>query len=817
MCRLQGIIEIMTTTRLPYFSIALISASALAYEILLMKLFSIIQWHHFAYMIISLALLGYGASGTFLVVAREWLLKYFSYAYVGNIALFSVSSILCFIVAQQIPFNPLELLWEHTQLFWLFGLYLLLALPFFFAANAIGLAFIRYRSDISGLYGADLLGAGLGSLGILILFYLFFPESILELIALSGLLGAAIATREVVLRSNAVILLMFAVALLTVLFFGRESALKMNVYKDLSQTLRISGTKIIEERSSPLGMLSVVQSPKVPFRYVPGLSMASDVEPPQQLGVFTNGDGMSAITKYPDKMQHLSYLDYQTSALAFHLGDPDKVLILGAGGGSEILQALYHGTKEIDAVEIDPQMVDLVGTKYAEFAGNIYAMESVTVHTAEARGFIASSKEKYDLIQMAMVDSFGASSAGLQSLSENYLYTVEALQLYLQHLKPEGYLSFTRWLKLPPRDTLKLFATAIEALERNGVKDPKKHLVLIRGWQTSTLIIKNGMFSSAEIKELNHFCDERFFDTAYYSGLVKSGANRYNILDKSYFFEGTQALLENREQYYSDYKFNIRPATDDRPYFYHFFKWETLNEIFALRGTGGLHLLEWGYLVLVASLLQAVIASIVLILLPLIRYRKSEKRRIVTSKKRVLVYFFALGLGFLFLEIYFIQRFILFLSHPLYTVAVVLSSFLIFAGLGSRYSKRLGTLKGYSHSARYGIFGIFIFGLFYILTLDHIFGFLLTQTEPIKIAASVVLIAPLAFVMGMPFPMGLSELGRHSESLIPWAWGVNGCASVISAVAATLVAIHFGFTFVMIMALLFYLAAYLSFPVQIKE
>jgi hypothetical protein len=412
-----------------------------------------------------------------------------------------------------------------------------------------------------------------------------------------------------------------------------------------------------------------------------------------------------------------------------------------------------------------------------------------------------------------MVDSFGASSAGLQSLSENYLYTVEALQLYLRHLKPEGYLSVTRWLKLPPRDTLKLFATAVTALENNGVEAPQKHLVLIRGLQTSTLIIKNGIFTAAEIEKLSRFCDERFFDIAYYNGLPKSKANRYNILDKPYFFRGTQALLENREQYFRDYKFDIRPSSDDRPYFYHFFKWETLYEIFALRGSGGLHLLEWGYLVLVASLLQAIVASIVLILLPLIRYRKSKKIKIATAKKRVLLYFFALGLGFLFLEIYFIQRFILFLSHPLYTIAVVLSSFLIFAGLGSRYSKRLAALKGYSKSARYGIVGIFLFGLFYVLTLDHIFGFLLTQTDSIKIAASVLLIAPLAFAMGMPFPMGLSELGNHSESLIPWAWGVNGCASVISAVAATLVAIHFGFTVVMVMALLFYLAAYLSFPV----
>ncbi len=802
----------MTTTRLPYFSIALISASALAYEILLMKLFSIIQWHHFAYMIISLALLGYGASGTFLTLARERLLTFFPYAYVGNIALFGLSSMFCFIVAQQIPFNPLEILWETKQLFWLLALYLLLALPFFFAANAVGLALIYHKTEISRVYGADLLGAGLGSLGILLLLYLFFPASILQFIALSALFAALIGFKELNIKFKTGVLVLFALSLLAVLLSGSGITLNMNEYKDLSQTLRISGTKIVEERSSPLGMLSVVESSNVPFRYVPGLSMASDVEPPQQLGVFTNGDGMSAITKYPDKLEKLGYLDYQTSALAYHLGDLDKVLILGAGGGSEILQSLYHKAKTIDAVEIDPQMVDLVGTKYAGFAGDIYAMENVTVHTAEARGFIASSTQKYDLIQMAMIDSFGASSAGLQSLSENYLYTVEALQLYLQHLRPDGYLSVTRWLKLPPRDTLKLFATAIEALERNGVEEPKKHLLLIRGWQTSTLVVKNGIFNSREIKELERFCDERFFDTAYYDGLLKSGVNRYNILDKPYFFQGTRALLESREDYYESYKFDIRPATDDRPYFYHFFKWETLGEIFTLRGTGGLHLLEWGYLVLVVSLLQAVFASIILILLPLVRYNKTEKGTIKTSKIKVLVYFFVLGLGFLFLEIYFIQRFILFLSHPLYTVAVVLSSFLVFAGLGSRYSKRLAALKGYSSSARYGIFGIFVFGIFYVLMLDHIFGFLLTQTLPIKIAASVTLIAPLAFAMGMPFAMGLSELGSHSESLIPWAWAVNGCASVISAVAATLVAIHFGFTVVMILALLFYLAAFIFFP-----
>ncbi len=795
--------------RLPYLSVAITSAAALAYEILLMKLFGIIQWHHFAYMIISLALLGYGASGTFLSLAREWLLKHFAYAYIANIMLFSVASFVSFSIAQQIPFNPLELLWERAQLLWLFEIYLLLALPFFFAANAIGLAFIRHRTDISGLYGADLLGAGLGSLGILILLYLFFPESILQLIAFSGLLGTAIAIREMALRANAAILLLFAAALFTIFFFGREFTLKMNTYKDLSQTLLISGTEIVEERSSALGRISVVKSPEIPFRHAPGLSMAYAAEPPEQLALFSDGDSMSVITRFPDAQKHLGYLDYQTSALAYHLDDIDNVLIIGAGGGADILQALYHGTEKIDAVEIDSRMVDLVATTYSGFSGGLYTRDNVTVHTAEARGFIASSSTKFDLIQMAMVESFGASSAGLQSLNENYLYTIEALQLYLSRLKPGGYLSVTRWLKLPPRDMLKLFATVVEALKMNGVAHPEKQILVIRGLQTGTLVVKNGSFGIKEIAQLRDFCDTRFFDTVYYYGMPASEANRYNKLAEPLFFEGVNAILEDKAQFFRNYKFDIRPPTDDRPYFYHFFKWKTLPELFALRGSGGLHLLEWGYLVLVAALLQAIVAAAVLILLPLL----VQKSKIGTSRTKVLFYFFALGLGFLFLEIYFIQRFTLFLSHPLSTVAVVLSSFLIFAGLGSAYSRKLAKHKGYRSGTRYAIVTIFILGFFYMMTLDQLFAALISQGEFVKAAITAALIAPMAFAMGIPFPMGLSELGEHTEDLIPWAWGINGCASVISAIAATLVAIHFGFAVVMVLALIFYLVAFLFFPV----
>lgn len=802
----------MSTQNLPRLSIFLLSATALSYEILLMKIFSIIQWHHFAYMIISLALLGYAVSGTFIALYRERLLRYFPYVYLVNIVLFAISSFVCFIAAQQIPFNPLELFWDARESLRLFTLYLLLALPFFFAANALALAFIHHKTDISRLYAADMLGAGLGSLSILVLLHLFFPESLLQILTIVALLAALIAYRELGLHSKRVLTALLGILLLFLILPQRTVELKINEYKDLSQMLRITGAEIIEESPSAMGTLSVVKSPEVPFRYVPGLSIASKLEPLPQLGVFTNGDGLSAITHFPDTMHSLGYFDYRSSSLPYHLGEPEDVLIIGAGGGLDVLAAIYYGIKKIDAVEINPKMVELVSDTYADFAGGIYTRENVNIHIAEARSFIASSKKKFDLIDMAMVDSFGASSAGLQSLSENYLYTVEAFEEYLKQLKPGGYLSISRWLKLPPRDTLKLVSTALQALRTQGAEEPAKQIVLIRGWQTTTLLLKNTPFMPDEILELKRFCDERLFDTAYFQGMKASEANRYNILEKPIFFQAITAMLENEERFYEQYKFNVTPATDNQPYFYHFFKWETLSEILSLRGSGGMYLLEWGYLVLVAALLQAVAASLLLILLPLLRYRGAEKQIIAADKTKVLLYFFALGLGFLFVEIYFIQRFILFLGHPLTTVAIVLSSFLIFAGFGSGYSKRLSTLKGRAATARYAIAGILFFGLIYIWILGDIFGVLISQNELLKAAASVLLIAPLAFAMGMPFPMGLSELGRHSEPLIPWAWAINGCASVISAIAATLMAIHFGFTIVMLFALSFYLLAFASFP-----
>ncbi|MGB5177419.1 MAG: SAM-dependent methyltransferase [Gammaproteobacteria bacterium] len=778
-----------------------------------MRLFSIIQWHHFAYMMISLALLGYGVSGAFLMLLQRQLLQRFAASYLINLALFGLSSVVCFLLAQQIPFNAEEVLWDPRQSLWLLSTYLLLAVPFFFAANAIGLALVHYRERLSRIYAADLVGAGLGSIGILALLFALLPVQALMVLGLLGLAAALIGAWE--LRQGAVVLWLILPLMAALLLMpGSWRTLEMSPYKGLSQTLLIRDTRMIAQRSSPLGLLDVVASPTIPLRHAPGLSLNASTEPPPQLAVFTDGDGLSVINRYNGDTQTLAYLDQLTSALPYHLRPIKRGLVLGAGGGADVLQALYHHTAHIDAVELNPQFARLLTTDYADFAGHLYATPGITLHIAEARSFVDGSAGDYDLIQVSLLDSYSASASGQYALSENHLYTTEALGEFLQKLATDGFLSITRWIKLPPRDTLKLFATAIDALRASGVHDPGQQLILIRGWQTSTLLVKNGIVDAADIERVRAFCAARAFDVAWYPGITPDESNRYNRLRKAWFHDAAVALLgEQRERFLEDYKFNLTPSSDDRPHFFHFFKWLTLQEVLQLRERGGAALTDAGYLVLVATLAQAMIASLLLILLPIWIYqRRIRPGRQTVRRSRVVGYFLVLGLAFLFIEIAFIQKFLLFLHHPLYAIAVVLSSFLVFSGLGSAWLGRVAPGGNRGRLLAWAVAGIVVLGALYLLSLDTLLQQLAALPDVARILITAALIAPLAFCMGMPFPLGLARLADYAPDLIPWAWAINGCASVISAVLATLLAIHLGFATVIAIALALYALALWLFP-----
>ncbi|MEE8435918.1 MAG: SAM-dependent methyltransferase, partial [bacterium] len=660
---------------LMFMAIAVLSAAVIGYEILLMRLFSIVLWHHFAYMIISLALLGYGASGTFIALTRQWLIVRFRAVFALAASLFGITAVVSFAVAQRLAFNPLEIVWDPSELLYLLGLYLLLAIPFFCAATCIGLAFSQFRDRINRIYCADLLGAATGALGIVLALFVLSPVAALRVLGGAGFIAAGlvcITGRQG--RWWAAALLVAGIAVPSIWPEGMLT-LRLSPYKGLSQTLQVSGARVLTERMSPLGLLTVVERTRPPFRYAPGLSLTAPVDIPLQLGIFTDGDSMTAITRFQGKRESLAYLDYQTAALPYHLLEhPAKALALGAGGGSDVLLALFHGASAVDAVELNPQMVALIREQFSDFAGGLYDLPEVRVHVAEARGFVTRSRERYDIVQVPMLDSFTASAAGLYALTESTLYTVEAFEAYLRILKPGGLLAVTRWLKLPPRDSLKIFATALAALERGGVKAPARQLAMVRSWSTTTLLVKNGAFTSREIERIKAFSQARGFDLAYYPGMKPAEANLNNLLPAPYLYEGAMAMLgPGREAYLLNYKFNISPASDDRPYFFYFFKWRALPEILALQAAGKVQVMEWGYVILVATLVQVVPVSLVLILLPLWMLRRTarkEGRKPQGLFWRVVVYFAALGMAFMFIEIAFMQRFILFLSHPLYAISV---------------------------------------------------------------------------------------------------------------------------------------------------
>lgn len=803
----------------PYLSLALLSASALAYEVLLMRLFSIIQWHHFAYMIIGLALLGYSISGTVISIYKHRLIGNYHLSYILCVFLFGLTSIGCYLFAQNIPFNAEEILWDFWQVVYLGSMFLILTVPFFMAATAICLSFIAYDAKVSRIYAADLLGAGMGSLLILLLLYWVFPQWALILVGIGGLLAATLAVYELNFPYRKSISIINVLLIGLLFYAGPSLQLNISPYKGLMQALQIGGVEVIEEHSSPLGYLSTVKSEHVPFRYAPGLSVKAQSEPLPQIGLFIDGDNMSVITQYPDTLDDLQYLDDMTSAAPYHLKQINQALIIGAGGGTDVLQAKYHNTDKIDAIELNPQIVDQLNNTFADFAGHLYQQKNINIHIKEARSFLSGTSMRYDLIQLALIDAFNASSSGLYALNEGYLYTVEALREYLDRLKPDGYVAITRWIKLPPRDSLKLVATAISALEQSGVSSPGEQLVLIRSWQTSTLLVKNGRFSVQELDALQQFCISRAFDLAYTPTITVDQVNRFNVLSEPVFYQAITAMLSGeREQFLAQYKFNLQPATDDRPYFHHFFKWAAFGEIYQLRRQGGMPLLEWGYIILVATLFIATLLSIVLIILPLWFFRRTQLS-IPGSMKRsgVFYYFFAIGLAFLFIEIAFIQKFTLFLHHPVTTIAVVLTAFLVFAGVGSLGSGLL--LHRYSSQKIiiFAVSGITIVCTGYLFLLGPLFIALTTVADFLKIVISIVLIAPLAICMGMPFPVGLDILSKHAVHYVPWAWGINGCASVISAVLATLLAIHFGFSMVIIAAIILYLTLLITHLRPIRQ
>jgi MFS family permease len=779
--------------RPPLIAIALLSGAALGLEVLLLRLFAIVQWHHFASMVIGLALLGWGVSGSVLALLGDRARSRFPRLFAASAVGFGVSALAAFAVAQRVPFNPPELLWDWRQPLWLASIYLVLAVPFLCAATGVGAAFVAYRGRTGLIYGADLAGAGAGALAVVAVLHILPEVGALALLAgLGPLAGALVAPAT---WHKALLVLLATVAAAT------WPPIHPSPYKSLSRTLQVVGAHVVAERTGPLGHLTAVASPNVPFRDAPGLSPLSPALPPEQRAVFIDGDGPLIVDRV-EAGAPPAYLEYLTSALPYALAERPRVLLIGLDGNRSVLQALLLGAAIVDVVEPHARLVRLLAEDLGDFADHVLDDPRVRIHIAEPRAFLAATAGRWDLIAL----DAGGSTGGLGGAGSDYRLTVEAFAKCLDRLAPGGVLAVTGRVDLPPRSALRLLGTAVAALRGAGIDEARRHLAMVRGWRTVTLVASTLPLSDDAAEAVRRFADRRGFDPVHFPGIRPDEANRHSVLEDAWFFDGATALLgPDAAGFVAASPYAIHPTTDDRPFFHDFFRWRLLPAVLRLRARGGLGLFEWGHIVVTVALAQAIIAAVVLVPLPLVFMARAAVRTHGRSRVRTILYFLALGLAFLPIEIAFIERLVVFFGHPVLAAAFALAAFLLFAGLGSRCSSWLGR-------PRFAALTAGVLALGYAAALPT----LLDALAPVAIAwrgiASIVLIAPLAFVMGMPFPLGLAALDAEVPHWVPWAWAVNGCASVIAAGLAGLIALELGFSAAVLTAAALYFAAAAAVP-----
>jgi len=783
---------------LRYLGVFLLSSATLMLQVSHTRVLSVASWHHFVWMVVSVALLGYAASGTLLSVYPRIREMEFDHVLTVISILFSISALLSYVASIYMPFDPAKLSWDRLQLLYITFYYLLLAVPFLFSGLAIALAIERSEERINRLYFSNLVGSALGSVAVLPLFGFLEGPGMMAFSSAIG--GASTIAFALNLRGRrpAFVLGWVIITFLLVPCAGDLLPMRISPYKSLAVALRYPDSRLLDTRWNAFSRVDVVESGMV--RYAPGLSLKCRAPIPEQVGVTVDGDNLNAITRYNGTSSSIAFTGFLPSALPYRLVDSPTVLVVGAGGGLDVLKAIYHGSKNIVALEANPIIIELVQGRYGGFSGGIYQDGRVRAVASDGRSYIKGSSDEYDVIELSMAHGASASSTGIYAISENYLYTVESFRDFISHLSESGVLSVSRWLLPPPREDVRIVSLAISALEELGVVEPADHMAVIRSWGTINMIVKRTPLNNGEIEAVRGFCEEMGFDIVYVPGVDPSEVNVHNRFPRPIYYELVNGMLQtaNRRAFYDGYLYDIGPTTDERPFFFHFFKWDRLVETYRSLETKWEALLEGGYLVPL-TLIQALALSALLVLLPLRRLMGSQVRR----GKGVLTYFFFLGLGYMFVEMASIQRFILLLSHPAYSISVVIFGLLLASGLGSYIS---GWISPGGKAHRLILLAICLLIPIYGLT-SPLYQSLLSFPVSTRVFAAIAYITPLGLLMGMPFPLGLRLLTDSKRDLIPWAWAVNGCASVLGSITPIILALYFGYSRVFMMAGLGYLVA----------
>jgi hypothetical protein len=490
------------------------------------------------------------------------------------------------------------------------------------------------------------------------------------------------------------------------------------------------------------------------------------------------------------------------TALAYHLKTQPNVLIIGPGGGNDVMAARVFGARQITAVEINPIIAnDVMSSEpFKSYSGAIYQQPDVRLVVDEGRSFVRGSSDRYDVLQATMVDTWAATAAGAFSLTENNLYTVEAFEDYVSRLTDDGVLTMTRWYFEPPDQLLRLLSLTRQMMAEMGIDNAQRHVVLVRGAaidtdrSPATFIFKKSEFTDDEVRVLETASKAAGF-AILYTPLTRPD----NVFTR-------MVEAADPAEVWNSFETNVEPTHDNNPFFFNSMRLSNLKRV--LKGGGS----EWqktnlGTFVLFALLGITSLLVALFILGPLVLVRRRAFFSSSSSRRMShLLYFACLGAGFIIVEVAMIQKFILFLGHPVYALAVVLFSLLTFSAIGSYLSGRLPEDRLQSGLTKILLLLVALV-IVYIVLLPPIFYGLVHLALPLRIAIAVVLMAPLALVMGMPMPIGIRMLARRAPEIIPWAWGVNGATSVLGSVAALVIAILTGFNQALIVGSGLYLVA----------
>ncbi len=776
----------MTVKKDIYIGLFLVTLATLTFEILLTRIFSVTMWYHMAFMAVSIAMFGMtvGSLWVYLHPSR-YVPEQVQRQLAVNSFYFSISIIFSFLTHLECPvIYKLSFMGIYS----LTLTYLVISIPFIFSGICVCLALTKFPGHIGKLYAADLTGAALGCIALIYLLRIFDgPSAVLVVSVIAAFAALFFSAR---LPSKKLYKLVFLWMLLISIVAGTNTVMA----GDESQFIRLIWVKGILESDKdyiPLyqkwnsySRIAVYGNPAVPGKPF-GWGLSSTLPSnTKSLSLMLNIDENAGtpITYFNGNVKGLYYLKYDIINLAHYIRQDANVLVVGAGGGRDILSALAFGQKSVTAVEINKDILNTVNKHYGSYSGHLDSIPNVHFVNDEARSFIARTKDKFDLIQVSFIDTWAATAAGAFVLTENSLYTVEAWNTFFTHLTPHGVLTFSRWYsQKTPDEIYRLTTLACAMLKQQGVTDPRSHIVIVKKMNNAekgvgTMIITKEPFSEKELDTLDDTMDMLQFEP---------------LLTPRYAANSTFALLasgKNTDDFLVKFPINITPPTDDSPFFFNMVR---LKDFFRgkFNDLGALPINAEAIAVLGVLLIVVLILTILCIIVPLIL---TTDKSLLHGVLPLFLFFSFIGLGFMFIEISQMQRLIIFLGHPVYGLSVVLFGLLISSGFGSFLTNFFSPRFADSPIRRFGLFIIPIILILIGLLTPYSVKLFQTSTTPIRIVVSTLMLFPLGLFMGMAFPLGMKLASMRSRDLTPWLWGLNGATSVCASVLAIVISLNAG-------------------------